>query len=57
MLHWALIFLFVALIAAVFSFGGIAASAVGIAKVLFVLFIVLFVVSLVLGGLRHGPAP
>jgi uncharacterized membrane protein YtjA (UPF0391 family) len=36
----------VALIAAVFGFTGIASSAAGIAKVLFFLFLVLFVVSL-----------
>lgn len=46
MLSWALTFLIVALIAAVFGFGGIAASAVGIAQVLFFIFIVLFLVSL-----------
>ncbi|HUB26599.1 MAG TPA: DUF1328 domain-containing protein [Tepidisphaeraceae bacterium] len=46
-LYWALIFLVVALIAALFGFGGIAASAVGIAKVLFFIFIVLFLVSLI----------
>ena len=36
-----------ALIAAVFGFGGIAGTAVGIAKLLFFVFIVLFVVSLI----------
>lgn len=35
MLHYAIVFLVIALIAAVFGFGGIAASAVGIAKILF----------------------
>ena len=47
MLSWAITFLIVALIAAVFGFGGIASSAVGIAKLLFFVFIVLFVVSLI----------
>ena len=37
MLHYAVVFLVIALIAAVFGFGGIAASAVGIAKILFVI--------------------
>lgn len=37
MLHYAIVFLVIALIAAVFGFGGIAASAVGIAKILFCL--------------------
>jgi len=35
MLSWALIFFIIALIAAFFGFGGIAAGAAGIAKVLF----------------------
>jgi uncharacterized membrane protein YtjA (UPF0391 family) len=54
MLKWALIFLAVALIAALFGFGGIASSAAGIAKLLFVLFLVVFVVSLVLGLVRRA---
>lgn len=54
MLKWALIFLAVALIAALFGFGGITTSAAGIAKLLFVLFLVVFVVSLVLGLVRRA---
>ena len=38
MLHYAVVFFVIALIAALFGFGGIAASAAGIAKILFVLF-------------------
>ena len=49
MLHWAAVFFIIALLAAVFGFGGIAASAVGVAKILFVVFLVLAVVSLVFG--------
>jgi len=49
MLHWAAVFFVIALLAAVFGFGGIAASAVGIAKVLFFVFLILAVVSLVFG--------
>jgi uncharacterized membrane protein YtjA (UPF0391 family) len=52
MLQWALTFLIVALIAAAFGFGGIAGTAAGIAKVLFFLFLVLFVVALIFGRLR-----
>lgn len=48
MLHYAVIFLAVALVAALFGFGGIAASAVGFAKVLFFIFIALAVVSLLM---------
>ena len=53
MLNWAVTFLIIALIAALFGFGGIAASAVGFAKILFVVFLVLFVISLVIGGVRR----
>lgn len=55
MLYYAAVFLVVALIAALFGFGGIAVGAVEIAKVLFFIFVVLFVVSLVVGLLRRGP--
>jgi uncharacterized membrane protein YtjA (UPF0391 family) len=49
MLRWTVIFLVVAIVAAIFGFGGIAASAAGIAKILFFVFVVLFLVSLVFG--------
>jgi len=47
MLHYAVIFFVIALIAAVFGFGGIAAGAVGIAKVLFFVFLILAAVSFI----------
>ncbi len=47
MLQWALIFLVVALLAAIFGFTGIAVASAGIAKMLFLIFVILFVVSLV----------
>jgi len=53
MLHYAVVFLVVALIAALFGFGGIAAGAVEIAQTLFFLFLALFVVSLILGLFRR----
>jgi uncharacterized membrane protein YtjA (UPF0391 family) len=49
MLHYSIVFLVVALIAALFGFGVIASTAAGIAKVLFLVFLVLFVVSFLLG--------
>ena len=49
MLRWSLIFFVVAIVAAAFGFTGIAASATEIAKVLFYIFLVLFVASLLLG--------
>ena len=59
MLRWALIFFIVSIIAAVFGFTGIAAGAQEIAQVLFFIFIVLFLITLVyvlLTG-RNPPAP
>ena len=53
MLHWALVFLVIALVAAVFGFGVIATNAAWIAQILFFVFLVLFVVSLIGGGLRR----
>jgi uncharacterized membrane protein YtjA (UPF0391 family) len=53
MLHYAVVFFVIALIAALFGFGGIAAGAIEIAKVLFFIFLVLFIVSLVLGLFRR----
>ena len=53
MLKWAAIFFVIALIAAVFGFGGIAAGATEIAKILFFLFIAIFVVVFILGVMRR----
>jgi len=53
MLQWALTFLILALIAGVLGFGFLAVEFAWIGKVLFVLFLVLFVVSLVTGGVRR----
>ena len=49
MLHWSLVFLVIALIAAVLGFGGLAGTAVGIAKILFFVFLVIWLVSFLLG--------
>jgi uncharacterized membrane protein YtjA (UPF0391 family) len=56
LLGWALIFLVVALIAAAFGFGGIASASAGIAKVLFFIFIVVFLVLLISALLGVGAA-
>jgi len=53
MLYWAAVFFVIAIIAALFGFGGIAAGAVEIAKILFFIFIVVFAVTLVLALLRR----
>jgi len=52
MLYYALVFLIVALIAGALGFGGVAGAATGIAKILFFIFVVLFLASLVFGGLK-----
>ena len=56
MLRWAIIFLIIAIIAAVFGFGGIATTAGSMAQILFYIFVVLFVISL-LFGLLGGRTP
>jgi uncharacterized membrane protein YtjA (UPF0391 family) len=49
MLHYALVFLVLGLIAAILGFGGLAGTSIGIAKILFFVFLVLFAVSLLVG--------
>ena len=49
MLRWALIFLVLGIIAAAFGFTGIAGASVGIAKILFFLFLAIFAVTFILG--------
>jgi uncharacterized membrane protein YtjA (UPF0391 family) len=50
MLKWSFAFLVIALIAAIFGFTGIASGAAAIAKTLFFIFIILWVILLVLGS-------
>lgn len=52
MLHYAVVFFVIALVAAVFGFGGIAAGAVSIGKLLFVVFIVLAIASFLFGLIK-----
>ncbi len=56
MLRWAIAFLVIALIAALFGFGLLAGMAYDAAKVLFFVFIVLAVLSF-LGGFFYRSAP
>jgi len=49
MLRWSLYFFIIAIVAGAFGFTGIAVGAAEIAKVLFYLFLVLFLASLILG--------
>ena len=56
MLSWAITFFIVAIVAAVFGFGGIAAGAAGIAKILFFFFLIAYFVSLIWHLMRgRGP--
>jgi uncharacterized membrane protein YtjA (UPF0391 family) len=56
MLSWAIAFLVIAIIAAVFGFTGIAVGAASIAKLLFFVFVIAFVVSLIMHFMRgRGP--
>ena len=52
MLGWALTFLVVALIAGVLGFTSIVGTAIGVAKILFFVVLVLFAVSLVMNMMR-----
>ena len=55
MLYWSIVFFIFAILAALFGFGGIAAGAAAIGKILFFIFLALFIISLVLGGFRNKP--
>lgn len=53
MLRYAVLFLIIALVAGLLGFTGIAAGAVQIAKVLFFVFLLLFLASLIVGLMRR----
>jgi uncharacterized membrane protein YtjA (UPF0391 family) len=55
MLYWTLVFLVIALVAALFGFTGIYAAAAGIAKILFFVFLVLLILSLFASAFRGRP--
>jgi uncharacterized membrane protein YtjA (UPF0391 family) len=57
LLHWALIFLVIAVIASLFSFGFVADMSYSAAKIVFFVFIVLFVLSLLGGLVRRDVGP
>lgn len=54
LLHYAVVFLVVALIAAFLGFGGVAGTAMDGARILFWVAIVLFLISLVAGVVRRN---
>lgn len=49
MLRWALAFFIIALIAALFGFTSVAGESMHIARILFFVFLIIFVVSLIYG--------
>jgi uncharacterized membrane protein YtjA (UPF0391 family) len=49
LLKWALIFFLISIVAAIFGFGGIAAASADMARILFYIFVAIFLVLLVLG--------
>lgn len=58
MLNWMITFFILALIAAVLGFGGLAGTFIGIAKFLALIFVILFVLSLIyslVAGKRVNP--
>jgi uncharacterized membrane protein YtjA (UPF0391 family) len=54
MLYYAAVFFVIALVAALFGFGGIAVGAAEIAKILFFVFLIITVITLVMGLFRRG---
>ena len=52
MFRWAIIFLIVAFVAGIFAFAGLLIAAVAVAKLVFYLFLVLFLLALIAGLLR-----
>jgi len=58
MLQWALVFLVLGLIAALLGFTSVAGASIGIAKILFFVFLIVFAVMLILGlGRGRGNLP
>ncbi len=53
MLRWSVTFFMIALVAALFGFTGIAVDAVAIAKILFIVFLILFILSLIVPRFRR----
>lgn len=55
MLGWVITFLFVAIIAGILGFGGIASTSAGIAQTIFFVFLVLFLIAMVFRAVRGRP--
>jgi uncharacterized membrane protein YtjA (UPF0391 family) len=56
MLYWAMVFLVIAIVAGLLGFGAIAGTSLSIAQILFWVFLIFFLVSLVMGAVgRRRP--
>lgn len=54
MLHYAAVYFVIAIVAAVLGFGGLATGAAGIAKILFFIFLLGAIASLIIGGVNRA---
>lgn len=52
LLHWTLIFLILALIAGALGFSGVAKESAGIAKILFIIFLIIYVTSFIFNNMK-----
>jgi uncharacterized membrane protein YtjA (UPF0391 family) len=57
MMSWVVTFLIIALVAGLLGFGGIAGASIEIAKIVFFVALILFLVSAVMGLARRGTGP
>jgi len=57
MIRWAIVFLVVTFVAGIFAFAGLVLAAAAIAKLVFYLFLVLFLLALIAGLLRKSSHP
>jgi uncharacterized membrane protein YtjA (UPF0391 family) len=57
MLSWVVTFLIIALVAALLGFGGIAGASIEIAKIVFFVALILFLISAVVGLARRSGGP
>jgi len=57
MFGWALAFLIIALVAGVLGFGGVAIISIEMAKIIFTVAIILFLVSVIIGFVRGRSSP
>ena len=54
MFRWAIVFLIITFVAGIFAFAGLVLAAVALAKLIFYLFLVLFLLALIAGLLRKS---